>query len=117
MGFVHDKLATGRKIRILTVVDTLSRFSPVIDPRFSYCGGGVVEALDNVCKAIVYPETIRVGQNSEFISRGPRSAGVSERLDVGLLAAWQADRQRVHQSVQWSAKGGAPERTLLPFDG
>ena len=28
MDFVHDQLATGRKIRVLTVVDTFSRFSP-----------------------------------------------------------------------------------------
>ena len=26
----------GKKIRVLTVVDMFSRFSPVIDPRFSY---------------------------------------------------------------------------------
>ena len=36
MDFVHDQLATGQKIRVLTVVDTFSRFSPAIDPRFSY---------------------------------------------------------------------------------
>jgi putative transposase len=36
MDFVHDQLATGQKIRVLTVVGTFSRFSPVIDPRFSY---------------------------------------------------------------------------------
>lgn len=35
MDFFHDQLATGRKIRVLTVVDTFSRFSPVVDPRFS----------------------------------------------------------------------------------
>ena len=38
MDFVHDQLATGRKIRLLTVVDTFSRFSPAIDPRLSYRG-------------------------------------------------------------------------------
>lgn len=38
MDFVHDQLATGRKIRVLTVVDTFSRFSPVVDARFSYKG-------------------------------------------------------------------------------
>ena len=38
MDFVHDQLATGRKLRILTVVDTFSRFPPVIDARFSYRG-------------------------------------------------------------------------------
>jgi putative transposase len=69
MDFVHDQLATGRKIRILTVVDTFSRFSPVIDPRFSYRGEDVVETLECVCKALGYPETIRVDQGSEFISR------------------------------------------------
>ncbi len=36
MDFVHDQLATGRKIRILTIVDTFTRFSPAVDPRFSY---------------------------------------------------------------------------------
>ncbi len=42
MDFVHDQLATGSKLRILTVVDLFSRFSPVIDPRFSYRGEDVV---------------------------------------------------------------------------
>ena len=31
MDFVHDQLATDRKIRNLTVVDTFSRFSPTVD--------------------------------------------------------------------------------------
>ena len=45
MDLVHDQLATGRKLRILTVIDTFSRFSPAIDPRFSYRGKDVVQAL------------------------------------------------------------------------
>jgi putative transposase len=36
MDFVHNQLATGQKIRVLTVVETFSRFSPALDPRFSY---------------------------------------------------------------------------------
>ncbi|MBB4005545.1 putative transposase [Aurantimonas endophytica] len=69
MDFVHDQLATGRKLRILTVVDTFSRFSPSIDPRFSYRGEDVVQALERVCGEIGYPKTIRVDQGSEFVSR------------------------------------------------
>jgi putative transposase len=42
MDFVHDQLATGKKLRILTVVDIFSRYCPVIDPRFSYRGEDVV---------------------------------------------------------------------------
>jgi len=69
MDFVHDQLATGRKIRILTVVDTFSRFSPATDPRFSYKGRDVVETLERVCQQVGYPKSIRVDQGSEFISR------------------------------------------------
>ena len=69
MDFVHDQLATGRKIRVLTVVDTLSRYAPVIDPRFSYRGEDVVQVLDKVCARIGYPATIRVDQGTEFVSR------------------------------------------------
>ena len=69
MDFVHDQLATGRKLRILTVVDTHSRYSPVLDPRFSYKGEDVVETLQRVCSFVGYPKTIRVDNGSEFISR------------------------------------------------
>jgi len=68
MDFVHDQLATGRKIRVLTVVDTFSRYSPVVDPRFSYRAEDVVAALEGVCAKVGYPKTIRVDQGSEFVS-------------------------------------------------
>jgi len=69
MDFVHDQLATGRRILILTVVDTFARFSPVIDPRFSYRAENVVEAQDHACAQVGFPKAIRVDQSSEFISR------------------------------------------------
>ena len=69
MDFVHDQLATGRKIRVLTVIDTFSRYVPALDPRFSYRGEDVVRTLETVCARIGYPKTIRVDQGSEFISR------------------------------------------------
>lgn len=69
MDFVHDQLATGRKIRILTILDTYSRFSPAVDPRFTYRGEDVVQALERVCREVGYPGAIRVDQGSEFISR------------------------------------------------
>ena len=69
MDFVHDQLATGRKIRILTVVDTFSRYAPVLDPRFAYRGEDVVQTLERICRQTGYPKTIRVDQGSEFISR------------------------------------------------
>ncbi|MDP3264667.1 MAG: IS3 family transposase, partial [Tabrizicola sp.] len=69
MDFVHDQLATGKKLRVLTVVDTFSRYVPVLDVRYSYRGEDVVATLDRVCRTAGYPKTIRVDQGSEFVSR------------------------------------------------
>ena len=69
MDFVHDQLAMGNKLRILTIVDTHSRFCPAADPRFSYRGEDVVQTLERVCARTGYPKTIRVDNGSEFISR------------------------------------------------
>jgi len=68
MDFVHDQLVTGRKLRKLTVVDTYSRYCPVIDPRFSYRGEDVVNTLERVCSEIVYPKVISVDQGTEFVT-------------------------------------------------
>jgi putative transposase len=69
MDFVHDQLATGRKLRILTVVDTFSRFSPALEPRFSFRGADVVEILERVGQEVGFPATIRVDLGTEFVSR------------------------------------------------
>ncbi len=69
MDFVHDQLATGRKLRVLTIVDTFSRFSPALEPRFTFRGADVVEVLEEVCRQVGFPATIRVDQGTEFVSR------------------------------------------------
>jgi putative transposase len=48
MDFVHDTLADGRPFRILTVVDTWSRQSPVLEAGFRMSGETVSLVLDRV---------------------------------------------------------------------
>jgi putative transposase len=62
-------LCHGPQGPLLTIVDTFSRFSPAVDPRFSHRGEDVVLALERICKTVGYPKTIRVDQGSEFVSR------------------------------------------------
>ncbi len=69
MDFVHDQLATGRKLRVLTIVDTFSRFSPALEPRFTFRGIDVVEILEKICNEVGFPAAIRVDQGTEFVSR------------------------------------------------
>jgi putative transposase len=58
MDFVHDQLAMGKKIRVLTVVDIFSKFSPVVDPRFSYRAEDVVMTLERVCGHLGYAKGV-----------------------------------------------------------
>ncbi|MBF0166977.1 MAG: IS3 family transposase [Alphaproteobacteria bacterium] len=69
MDFVHDQLFDGRKIRILTVVDTYSRLSPAIEARQSFKGADVVAALEKAALDVAYPKTIRLDNGPEFISK------------------------------------------------
>jgi putative transposase len=52
MDFVHDQRFDGRKIRVLTMVDTFSRLSPAIDVLQSYRGSDVVETLERVIREV-----------------------------------------------------------------
>jgi integrase-like protein len=69
MDFVHDQLFDGRKIRVLTVVDTFTRLSPAIEVRQQFRGADVVEVLERVSRKIGYPKTIRVDNGPEFVSK------------------------------------------------
>jgi putative transposase len=69
MDFVHDQLATGGKIRILTLLDTYSRYAHAIDARVQYRAENVVATLEAVCGKMGYPKSIRVDQGTEFVSR------------------------------------------------
>jgi putative transposase len=59
MDFVHDQLATSRKLRVLTIIDTFSRFSPAIEPRFNFRGADVVQILEDVGRQLGFPKAIR----------------------------------------------------------
>ena len=69
MDFVYDQTYDGGRLRILTVIDTHSRFVPAIDVRRTYKGADVVATLECVCREVGYPKTIRVDQGTEFVSR------------------------------------------------
>ena len=69
MDFVADTLLDGRRFRALTVLDTDSRHSPIIEPDFTLTGTKVVAALERVAKPGGYPTMITVDKGSEFASK------------------------------------------------
>ena len=86
MDFVHDQLATGRKIRVLTVVDTFSRYAPVIDPRFSYRGEDVVQVLEKASirnPGIVLQLGLRI--SDKIVPPDEGAAGVAPAVGLAFV--------------------------------
>jgi putative transposase len=96
MDFVHDQLATGKKIRVLTVVDTFSRYSPVIDPRFSYRAENVVQMLDQACDGAGLSKDNQGRSRLRICLARSRPLGLCQRCYPGLLPPRKANRQRVY---------------------
>jgi putative transposase len=69
MDFVHDQLFDGRPIRILTVVDQLSRESPLMEVGFAMSGQRVADALDARPGTGALPVSITVDHGTEFTSK------------------------------------------------
>jgi transposase InsO family protein len=69
MDFVHDQLFDGRKIRVLTIIDTFTRLSPAIDVRQSYRGADVVATLERAASETGLPKTIRLDNGPEVVSK------------------------------------------------
>nr|GAJ37574.1 insertion element IS476 hypothetical 39.2 kDa protein [Bradyrhizobium sp. DOA9] len=67
MDLVHDQLATGGKLRVLSITDIFSRFSPAQEPRLTLHGTDVVDVLERLCNEVRIPATIGIDQ--EFVSR------------------------------------------------
>lgn len=69
MDFVMDALATGRRLKILTVVDDFTKESVLIEPAHSLTGDDVTELLDRVSQFRGYPQAVRTDQGPEFTCR------------------------------------------------
>jgi putative transposase len=69
MDFVHDSLADGKSIRILTVVDTFSREAVLLECGRRMSGKHVANALEKLSHGHEMASFINVDNGSEFISK------------------------------------------------
>ena len=68
IDFMFDYLETGRRLKILNIIDEFSKISHGVLITHSICGGDVTEYLDHLADG-EYPKIIRVDQGTEFTSR------------------------------------------------
>lgn len=69
LDFLTDSLADGRRFRVLTIVDNVSRVSPAIAVDTSLTGERVVAILEQLRGTIGVPQRIAIDNGPEFISK------------------------------------------------
>jgi putative transposase len=69
LDFLSDSLADGRRFRVLTIVDNVSRVSPAIAIGTSLPGERVVALLDRLRSTVGVPQRIAIDNGPEFISK------------------------------------------------
>jgi putative transposase len=87
MDFVMDALATGRRLKILTVVDDFTKESVLIEPAHSLTGDDVTELLDRVSQVRGYPQAVRTDQGPEFTCRAFDQWAYQRGVDPLLIQA------------------------------
>ena len=69
MDFIRDSLYDGRRFRILTLVDNMTRESPALEVNSSFSGQAVAEVLDRLAQTTGLPKVIRVDNGPEFVAK------------------------------------------------
>jgi putative transposase len=69
MDFLTDGLVDGRRFRVLTIVDNVSRVSPAIEVGVSLTGERVVAVLERLQRTTGTPKRIAIDNGPEFISK------------------------------------------------
>ena len=83
MDFIVDGLATGRMVRILSVVDAYTRECLALEADISLGSGRVTRVLERLIAERGRPENLRSDNGPEFTSR--RMMGWAEDWKVGLI--------------------------------
>lgn len=78
MDFMHDVLADGTKIRLLTIVDSFSRESLALEVPAGFKSADVVEVLRGLVADRGSPQRIWLVQRSRVRIPATRSVGVPE---------------------------------------
>jgi putative transposase len=69
MDFMSDSLYDGRRFRILTLVDNMTRESPTIAVNRSFSGQAVAEVLERLAQTTGLPQVIQVDNGPEFVAK------------------------------------------------
>jgi putative transposase len=113
LDFVHDQLTTGRRSRVLNVVDDVTRecLAAVVDT--SILGRRVVRELGNLIARRGTPKMIVSNNDTELRSNAVMAWCGDVSIEWHYIAPWQTDAERVRRELQRSHARTTANETLL----
>ena len=87
MDFVSDALASGRRIKVLTIVDDFSKESVNLAVDFGISGHYVTRVLDQAARFRGYPKAIRTDQGPEFTGKALDQWACRHSVQLKLIQA------------------------------
>jgi putative transposase len=85
LDFVHDRLASGRAVRVLGVVDTFTRECLALEVDTSFASRRVTRVLDAIIAERGRPQRLVMDHGSELTSRHFLSWGVEWKLELAYI--------------------------------
>lgn len=85
MDFMSDKLETGQRFRILTVIDQFTRECPVLRADYSLTGVRVIECLEYLKQVRGLPKSITVDNGTEFFSKAMDSWAYKNKVQLDFI--------------------------------
>ena len=80
MDFVHDQLATGQRIRTLSVIDSFTRECLALEVDTSLPSLRVIRVLNELAERRPLPQVVRTDNGLEFTSRRFLSWSMERRV-------------------------------------
>ncbi len=113
MDFVSDSLASGRRLKCLTVADDVSHEAVEIAVDYGISGVYVRRLLDQAARFRGYRAAVRTDNGPEFASRAFIAWAQGHGIRHILIEPGAADAERLHREVQWPVPRRVPERALV----
>jgi putative transposase len=85
MDFVFDRIADGRSLKCLAIVDDGTHESVSVVPQHSMSGLQVTRALDRICATRGYPRIIRTDNGKEFCGRAMLTWAHERQIALRLI--------------------------------
>jgi putative transposase len=85
IDFMHDRLATGRTIRTMNIVDDYTRECLAIDVAFSFGSHDVIRCFEAIADERGLPQAIRFDNGPEFTSRAMLQWAATKSVDLQFI--------------------------------